>query len=53
MDDLTMNIILPVRSDWLITHFASPTEPLPVSVHRPATFAETDQSINAQKMEKS
>ena len=41
MDDLTMNIILPVRSDWLISHFASPTEPLPVSVRGPATFAET------------
>ena len=41
MDDLTMNIILPVSSDWLISHFASPTEPLPVSVRGPATFAET------------
>ena len=41
MDDLTMNIILPVRSDWLIGHIASPTEPLPVSVCGPPTFMET------------
>ena len=41
MDDLTMIIIMPVRLDWLIGHFASLTEPLLVSVQGPATFKET------------
>ena len=41
MDDLKMIIILPVRRDWLIGHFARPAVPLLVSVWEPATFTET------------